>query len=69
MNVKIYPLMGSLFCPYPLPNHSIFGYNLSLQSAWNILGAETNDANAEDRVAAKHPAYIIAPIQDTNSTT
>lgn len=56
MNVKTYPLMGSLFFPKPLANHSIFGYNLSLQSAWNTFGADTNDAKADDRVAAKHPA-------------
>lgn len=56
MKVRMYPLIGSLFLPYPLPNHSIYGYNLSLQRAWNTFGADTSDANAEEIVAAKHPA-------------
>lgn len=55
-NVKMYPRTGSLFFPYPLANHSNLGYNLSLQRAWNTLGADTKLANADDSVAAKHPA-------------
>lgn len=56
INVNIYPLIGSLFFPNPFANHSIFGYSLSLQRAWNTLGADTKDANADDKVAAKQPA-------------
>lgn len=48
--------MGSLLGPKPLPNHSIWGYSLSLQSAWNTFGADTSDAKADDSVAAKQPA-------------
>ena len=34
---------------------------LSLQSAWNVLGAPTKLASAEDRVAAKIPPVTIGP--------
>lgn len=34
MNVKTYPRTGSLLGPYPLANHSIFGYSLSLHKAF-----------------------------------
>lgn len=69
MNVKTYPRTGSLFWPYPRPNHSMYGYNLSLHKAWNTFGADTNEARADDKVAAKQPAYIIGPTHETNSIT
>ena len=34
---------------------------LSLQSAWNVFGAPTKLAKAEDRVAAKIPPVTIGP--------
>lgn len=51
-----YPRTGSLFLPYPLPNHDMYGYSWSLQRAWNTLGADTKLASAEESVAAKQPA-------------
>ena len=55
-NVKMYPRTGSLFLPYPRANHLILGYSSSLHRAWKTFGADTKLANAEDKVAAKHPA-------------
>lgn len=69
INVSMYPRTGSLLWPYPFANHTIPGYNLSLQSAWKTFGADTKEAKAEDNVAAKHPAYIIGPTHDTSSIT
>lgn len=56
IKVKMYPRTGSLFLPKPFPNQPIFGYSLSLHSAWNTFGADTKLARADERVAAKHPA-------------
>lgn len=42
---------------------------LSLQRAWNVFGAPTKLANAEDRVAAKMPPVTIGPQAEIFSIT
>lgn len=52
----MYAKNGSLFFLNPFPKMAIPGYSLSTHNAWKILGADTRHANADDKVAAKHPA-------------
>ena len=42
---------------------------LSLQSAWNVFGAPTKLAKADDSVAAKIPPVTIGPHAATFSIT
>lgn len=52
----MYAKKGSLFFLNPFPKIPIPGYKLSLHKAWKIFGADTRQAKADERVAAKQPA-------------
>lgn len=66
-SVRRYPLRGSPFLPNSFPKISMYGNILSLHTAWNTFGALTNDARADDSVAAKIPISTRGPHKETFS--